>query len=72
MLKRQSDVEEISDEKRGTGGENLLTLGKVPKKYRNDAGGYAVLSPIDLLVDRACTWHKACPFGACSILYALC
>ncbi len=51
MLKQQSDVNNILDEKQGLGGENLIKLSKASKKYRNDAGEYAVLSMIDLLVD---------------------
>ncbi len=51
MLKQQPDVNGILDEKQDPGGENLITLSKVSKRYRNDAGEYTVLSAIDLLMD---------------------
>ncbi len=52
MLKQQPDVNDIPNEKQDSGGQNLITLSKVSKKYRNDAGEHAVLSAIDLLVDK--------------------
>lgn len=52
MFKQQPKVKNVLNEKQGTGGKNLIELSKVSKKYRNEAGEYAVLNTIDLLVNR--------------------